>query len=916
MAEEQRVCAISPRETKILLGILLLFYSMLEDLLGLTSPDLQKVIPEESCDEVFLKYLAECGGLGQALSPVLKVHEKLLKAKHTSAAALTETAMDYAVALLTHPEAFFPGETRRSAATHLVAHLASGRQLAFLESIAAKRSGSFEEIFILLTYAIGDTGKPAGAGEAWNGMGVLRDIVTKLDLFTSLMQLEGVATILESPAYWGIAPVDDLLCKEKEFLADVRMYRRSPAGAGAGQGAHGGLFLRGFFDGLLEGFIHIGDQRCDDLFRRSAMEKHRTILEFNRATELVCSEIHLCLKSLILKKKCLMDNFCGYIFAAFNKNKERMKTKYAREGVASDGYMHNLSRILMHFCRPFVQDFSKVAMVSPEFMEKNPFVDFSEFDPIERKLAYSPEDRDEKFVCKIFYGKVLINLVSIVGHAESLFENKKYYSNVKDRLESLEAQEHAQNDRLLQAQKAKARLVLEETESLIEAKEAVLNSPFVVENEMSFMFFEMEFISSLMKDDRILSLPQAVLDGVLVEILALVSTDVFKSRQYTYEELEKVQRKMVLFCGRVIRSEHVNVHLKERALNIIYGFTSERAPFVNGLVETLAAYYCSLQKTVRNNLQRISFRSHISAIITNMLKTKEYGELFRGIALEEPYRSFFVYLVSMLGDTMDYSLEEVRKVKHSEENLRKLQERQGDGGEEAADIYSSMMSAREMARNYFGIVWGEIRLISSLFELNKQAFLDKMILPRFVGMLNGTLVSLAGNKCKGLVIKDMEKCNFRPKKLLAEIVRLYLGMQSDEFLFCILRDEGVFRLEMFEKALRICESTRTLTMAEQSRFSMFINRLKNLPAVKDEYGGFDVPEEFIDPLTYAPMKDPVILRTSNTRVDRSTAEMILLNDPIDPFTRTPVTESDIVGDEELKDRIRRHFESPGRSDSH
>ena len=53
---------------------------------------------------------------------------------------------------------------------------------------------------------------------------------------------------------------------------------------------------------------------------------------------------------------------------------------------------------------------------------------------------------------------------------------------------------------------------------------------------------------------------------------------------------------------------------------------------------------------------------------------------------------------------------------------------------------------------------------------------------------------------------------------------------------------------------------------------------------EDEAYG-DVPEEFLDPLMYTLMKDPVLLPTSNTVVDRSTIIQHLLSDQHDPFNR-------------------------------
>ena len=50
----------------------------------------------------------------------------------------------------------------------------------------------------------------------------------------------------------------------------------------------------------------------------------------------------------------------------------------------------------------------------------------------------------------------------------------------------------------------------------------------------------------------------------------------------------------------------------------------------------------------------------------------------------------------------------------------------------------------------------------------------------------------------------------------------------------------------------------------------------------------DAPEEFLDPLMFNLMEDPVELPDSHTIIDRITIKRHLLNDPHDPFNRAPL----------------------------
>ncbi|CAM9955066.1 unnamed protein product, partial [Ectocarpus sp. 12 AP-2014] len=65
----------------------------------------------------------------------------------------------------------------------------------------------------------------------------------------------------------------------------------------------------------------------------------------------------------------------------------------------------------------------------------------------------------------------------------------------------------------------------------------------------------------------------------------------------------------------------------------------------------------------------------------------------------------------------------------------------------------------------------------------------------------------------------------------------------------------------------------------------------------------EVPDEFLDPVLCHVMRDPVLLPTSGTILDRSTIVQHLLNDSMDPFNRQPLTEDMVEPQTELRERI-------------
>lgn len=56
------------------------------------------------------------------------------------------------------------------------------------------------------------------------------------------------------------------------------------------------------------------------------------------------------------------------------------------------------------------------------------------------------------------------------------------------------------------------------------------------------------------------------------------------------------------------------------------------------------------------------------------------------------------------------------------------------------------------------------------------------------------------------------------------------------------------------------------------------------------------------------MRDPVILPSSKTIIDRSTIKQHFLSDPTDPFNRQPLKWEDIIDATELKEEITNYME--------
>lgn len=97
----------------------------------------------------------------------------------------------------------------------------------------------------------------------------------------------------------------------------------------------------------------------------------------------------------------------------------------------------------------------------------------------------------------------------------------------------------------------------------------------------------------------------------------------------------------------------------------------------------------------------------------------------------------------------------------------------------------------------------------------------------------------------------------------------------------------------------------SLTQSEYSKgqdFLLILNQLsQDSKALMDVLG--DIPEKFLDPISFDLINDPVKLPSSGVIMDRKIIKQHLLNDEHDPFNRSPLKFHDLLEVPEFKKEI-------------
>lgn len=128
-----------------------------------------------------------------------------------------------------------------------------------------------------------------------------------------------------------------------------------------------------------------------------------------------------------------------------------------------------------------------------------------------------------------------------------------------------------------------------------------------------------------------------------------------------------------------------------------------------------------------------------------------------------------------------------------------------------------------------------------------KPFLVSEIVDRLAAMLDYNLVQLVGPKCTELKVVNPEKYHFQPRKLLSEIIDVYLNLNSPAFVEAVARDGRSYRKEYFSKAASILQKHGLKSIDNIHALEKFVNSVEVAiqSGVEEEEELGEVPDEFL-----------------------------------------------------------------------
>ncbi|XP_054268263.1 ubiquitin conjugation factor E4 B [Macrosteles quadrilineatus] len=325
------------------------------------------------------------------------------------------------------------------------------------------------------------------------------------------------------------------------------------------------------------------------------------------------------------------------------------------------------------------------------------------------------------------------------------------------------------------------------------------------------------------------------------------------------------------------------------------------------LPSCLMKFYTDVETTGSSSefYDKFTIRYHISLILKGMWDSAVHRQ---AIINESKSGKQFVKFINMLmNDTtflLDESLESLKRIHEVQELMADTAGWERIGMEQQQTRRRQLSADERQCRSYLTLARETVDMFHYLTVDIKEPFLRPELVGRLSAMLNFNLQQLCGPKCKNLKVRTPDKYGWEPRRLLGQLVDIYLHLDCEQFAAAIASDERSFRKELFDDAALRMERAVIKTPVELEKFRKLAQQAAEIVIqnMKREVDFSDAPEEFRDPLMDTLMEDPVLL-PSGKIMDRDTIIRHLLNSNTDPFSRQPLSEDMLQPAPELKERI-------------
>ncbi|GKZ00388.1 hypothetical protein MPSEU_000991800 [Mayamaea pseudoterrestris] len=324
--------------------------------------------------------------------------------------------------------------------------------------------------------------------------------------------------------------------------------------------------------------------------------------------------------------------------------------------------------------------------------------------------------------------------------------------------------------------------------------------------------------------------------------------------------------------------------------------------------ETLAPSLLLLYGEVEHtgHYEKMSHRSKICSMIKFLWESSEHRPAFRSIT--ENHESFIKFANGIMNETntlIATVMQKLPEIRVAQEQMKNPQEWSQLSSDEQTQISELLAENEREVKHALPLANRTLQMFSYLNTDPdiRRLFLLPELCSRLVGMLKHVLGKLVGSRGLELKVDEPEQYEFRPKEMLLNLCSIFALFGASEVFQSECAKAGCSPdlLRDAAKPLRKFNLLTGESMAAFEALPALIEVFAKDVSADDELHA-DAPDEFLDELLCTFMKDPVKLPSGHF-VDRSTITQHLLNDPMDPFSREPMSVDDIAPATELKVRM-------------
>ncbi|KAG0049750.1 hypothetical protein BGZ83_005433 [Gryganskiella cystojenkinii] len=635
-----------------------------------------------------------------------------------------------------------------------------------------------------------------------------------------------------------------------------------------------------------------------------------------------------------------------YFYSVLKKNERRAQMQVDRATVSGDGFIFNLSEVLMQFCDPFMDTHhSKVDKISQTFFKGKSKIDISKEtricapkDLVDEYSAIEEPKTSVNFISDIFFLTLGFHHIGLSRMYVDYKRFTKDYYEMKDQYERLKEQETAgqlspENGLLIKRYETQLDKMLTFKLSM----QSQILDPIILGH--SFRFYNLVMVWLLRLVDETQSYPQrpiklplpakpssdfAVLPEFVIEDIVEFFLFVLRHSPETVgsSTLDELVTFTVVF---LITPGYIkNPHLKAKLVEILFFMTlpyrGQRNDDTLGiklnthpvalrcLIPAIMNFYVEVENTGRHSqfYDKFNIRYNISQILKFVWTNPIHRDMVK--AESQRSESFVRFANLLMNDTtylLDEGLAKLVEIKAVEVEMEDKSGWAAQTPQYRQEREGVLRTAQRQASSYIALGNETVNMLAYLTVEIKEPFLTAEIVDRLATMLDYNLVILVGEKMSTLKVKNPEEYRFQPRVLLSDIISIYLQLDCATFIAALARDDRSYSAGIFNKAARILEGRNLKSPDEIAKLYNLVRKVEEVrkSGAEEEEELGDVPDEFLDPLLYSLMEDPVLLPTSNISIDRSTIKAHLLSDTTDPFNRMPLKIEDVVDNIELKEKI-------------